>query len=61
MRIVIEARALSSPGGGVKTYVRQLILGLAADKQNSLTVIYDRENPRDKFIGAGEAIIKRYT
>lgn len=58
MNITIEARALSAPSGGVKTYTYELIKNLlASHPEESYELLYGSEKPLGNFTGAQETLI----
>ena len=54
MKIAIEAKAVSMRGGGVKTYVVNLIRGLLASNRADLWLYYDSPSSLGTFHGAHE-------
>jgi glycosyltransferase involved in cell wall biosynthesis len=56
MKIVIEARALSAKGGGVKHYVEELIRQIATDELHHLTVLSSHSRVRVPASAAVETV-----
>ncbi len=58
MQIVLEARALSAAGSGVRTYVAELIRHILFNKEKTgFTLLYDGEKCRGLFPAAAEVVI----
>lgn len=57
MKIVMEARALSAKGGGVKTYVKELVTHLLALPGLKTTVILDRPQARTEVAAGHEEVL----
>lgn len=57
MKVVIEARALSAKGGGVKTYVRELVSHLLLMRGLEATVILDHIKARPEVAAGHEEVL----
>jgi glycosyltransferase involved in cell wall biosynthesis len=57
MNIVIEARALSARGGGIKTYTKELVTNLLKEKQANFTVLLDKPEARPEVEAGHEEVV----